>query len=170
MFHSLKKLCCLIIFAVVIIVFVVIGYNHLNNVTVEFLPEYISTDAPDEYILNRFNLSNNKREHILENSENYIVVCINGEITNSCSTQVCDVKIDAKLCESKNVYFKTENRINESPAFYRIDVNETVNDCVYILIDSEFFSSIDDKELLDVLEFTATAKKYSDEKFENVYG
>lgn len=161
----------MIIFTLITIVLIIVGYNYTNKVAVEFTPKSISSAiSPDEYILTRFNLSDNKKEHILENSKNYIVVCINGEITNSSSTQVCDVKINAKLCENKNVYFKTEHRVNESPAFYRINANETVNDCVYILIDAEYFSTINDETIINNFDFTATAKKYSDEKFKNVYG
>lgn len=174
MFNSHKRLSriiiILIIFAVIISAPIVI-VKFVNTVKIEFTPESVQKEriTSDGAVLDRFDISDREKRKIIANPDEYCVVNIIGVSRNTYKTSVCDIIVNVKTSE-KGVYFKCNTVENESPAFDRTAPGESRNYEVSVLTEKSYVNGMSEDDFLSSLTFSAKALKYSDEKFERVYG
>lgn len=171
MFHNtFKRLCCIAVVIIVTFLGIMI-FVQSQRIIIPFYPSSAEiVDPIDKDILNRFRLSEYKKEKILNNADKYCIVEVCGEIHNDSGTEVCDMHIKAEFKKPSAGFIEAEYRLNESPAFARTDIDEKMEDSVLLLVEKEYYESGTEEEFIDSIDFSVSVLKYSDEKFSRVYG
>ena len=171
MFHNtFKRLCCIAVVIIVTFLGIMI-FVQSQRIIIPFYPSSAEiVDPIDKDILNRFRLSEYKKEKILNNADKYCIVEVCGEIHNDSGTEVCDMHIKAEFKKPSAGFIEAEYRLNESPAFARTDIDEKMEDSVLLLVEKEYYESGTEEEFINSIDFSVSVLKYSDEKFSRVYG
>lgn len=171
MFHNtFKRLCCIAVVIIVTFLGIMI-FVQSQRIIIPFYPSSAEiVDPIDKDILNRFRLSEYKKEKILNNADKYCIVEVCGEIHNDSGTEVCDMHIKAEFKKPSAGFIEAEYRLNESPAFARTDIDEKTEDSVLLLVEKEYYESGTEEEFINSIDFSVSVLKYSDEKFSRVYG
>lgn len=156
---------------IVVICAAVLIFSSAQRIIIPFYPSSAEiVDPIDKDILNRFRLSEYKKEKILNNADKYCIVEVCGEIHNDSGTEVCDMHIKAEFKKPSAGFIEAEYRLNESPAFARTDIDEKTEDTVLLLVEKEYYESGTEEEFINSIDFSVSVLKYSDEKFSRVYG
>lgn len=165
----------IIITSAIVPIFVVLGsiliFTLSQRTTIPFYPSSVEiVSSANNEILSRFRLSKNETNKILNNSDKYYVIEVQGVMHNNSGTQICDEHINAEFKKPSADFLEVEYMLNESPAFSRTGIDEKTDCSVLLLIEADYYDSMSEADFIDSIEFNVSVLKYSDEKFSRVYG
>lgn len=165
----------IIITSAIVPVFVVLCsiliFTLSQRTTIPFYPSSVEiVSSANNEILSRFRLSKNEINKILNNSDKYYVIEVQGVMHNNSGTQICDEHINAEFKKPSADFLEVEYMLNESPAFSRTGIDEKTDCSVLLLIEADYYDSMSEADFIDSIEFNVSVLKYSDEKFSRVYG
>ena len=165
----------IIIKSAIVLFFVVLCsiliFTLSQRTTIPFYPSSVEiVSSANNEILSRFRLSKNEINKILNNSDKYYVIEVQGVMHNNSCTQICDEHINAEFKKPSADFLEVEYMLNESPAVSRTGIDEKTDCSVLLLIEADYYDSMSEAEFFDSIEFNVSVLKYSDEKFSRVYG
>ena len=165
----------IIITSAIVPIFVVLGsifiFTLSQRTTIPFYPSSVEiVSSANNELLSRFRLSKNEINKILNNSDKYYVIEVQGVMHNNSGTQICDEHINAEFKKPSADFLEVEYMLNESPAFSRTGIDEKTDCSVLLLIEADYYDSMSEADFIDSIEFNVSVLKYSDEKFSRVYG
>ena len=167
-----KKIIITLTIVLILVVLSGILLSALSQRTIiPFYPSSVEiVGSAEDEILSRFRLSKNEINKILNNSDKYYVIEVQGVMHNNSGTQICDEHINAEFKKPSADFLEVEYMLNESPAFSRTGIDEKTECSVLLLIEADYYDSMSEAEFFDSIEFNVSVLKYSDEKFSRVYG
>ena len=165
----------IIITSTIVLILVVLSGILLSALSqrtiIPFYPSSVEiVGSAEDEILSHFRLSKNEINKILNNSDKYYVIEVQGVMHNNSGTQICDEHINAEFKKKSASFLKAEYMLNDSPAFSRTGIDEKTECSVLLLIEADYYDSMSQADFIDSIEFSVSVLKYSDEKFSRVYG
>lgn len=160
----------IIIFAVVAVIAVaLIIYRSVNTVSLDFIPTnimYIDDVDCDSVLseLSGFHLKSEKKK-VISDPNAYVFVGILGNIVNDNDVDAIDFHIKASSKDS-NITLWYARTYNDSPVFRPVAAHSIYEgDCLHLLMKREVAEQYSEKELFDLIDFSATGTKFSIENY-----